>query len=95
MPLGHAIDATRVARLKREGYIVVCETIPSDITPENRVILAWPSDWGPVHHGDSVNKDRHHADGSGREPRLLPEDMTIWPRLMLPESPWKRFAVHK
>lgn len=37
-----AMDATRVARLRAAGYRVFTQTIPSDITPKNRLILAEP-----------------------------------------------------
>ena len=36
-----AIDATRVARLKSQKYSVRTQKIPSEITPKNRLILAW------------------------------------------------------
>jgi len=38
-----AIDTTRVERLKKNGYSVTTRTIPVDITPKNRLILAEPS----------------------------------------------------
>lgn len=38
-----AIDATRVARLRASGYDVSTQTIPADITPENRLVIARPS----------------------------------------------------
>lgn len=37
-----AIDATRAARLRAHGYRVYTQTIPSDITPKNRLLLAAP-----------------------------------------------------
>jgi len=37
-----AIDATRVARLRAEGFRVRTGTIPADITPENRLLIAEP-----------------------------------------------------
>ncbi len=37
-----AIDATRVARLRAEGYVVHTQRIPADITPENRLVIAAP-----------------------------------------------------
>lgn len=37
-----AMDATRVARLRAHGYRVFTQTIPDDITPKNRLILAAP-----------------------------------------------------
>lgn len=41
MPL--AVDATRVARLRAAGYAVFTQTIPAQITPENRLILGVPA----------------------------------------------------
>jgi len=38
-----AVDATRVARLRDRGYRVYTQTIPSDITPKNRLLLAEPA----------------------------------------------------
>ena len=37
-----AVDATRVARLRQAGYRVQTMRIPEDITPKNRLLLAWP-----------------------------------------------------
>ncbi|MGE4578523.1 MAG: methyltransferase [Desulfuromonadales bacterium] len=37
-----ALDATRAARLSRQGYRVHTQTIPADITPKNRLLLAEP-----------------------------------------------------
>ncbi len=37
-----AIDATRVARLHAAGYRVHTQTIPAEITPKNRLLLAEP-----------------------------------------------------
>ena len=37
-----AVDATRVARLHGAGYRVLTATIPADITPKNRLLMAWP-----------------------------------------------------
>lgn len=37
-----AVDATRVARLRAGGYRVYTQTIPVEITPENRLLLAAP-----------------------------------------------------
>lgn len=37
-----AIDATRVAWLRAQGYRVVTQLIPSTITPKNRLLLAEP-----------------------------------------------------
>jgi SAM-dependent methyltransferase len=38
-----AMDATRVARLRAHGYRVYTLTIPHDITPKNRLLLAEPA----------------------------------------------------
>jgi len=37
-----AIDATRVARLRTQGYRVFTQVIPGDITPKNRLLMAAP-----------------------------------------------------
>jgi hypothetical protein len=37
-----AMDVARVARLRSQGYRVVTHTIPHDITPKNRLLLAEP-----------------------------------------------------
>jgi hypothetical protein len=42
LPLPLAVDATRVARLRAEGYDVFTQTIPAEITPHNRLILGVP-----------------------------------------------------
>ncbi len=42
MSLPLAIDATRVARLRARNYSVHAQGIPSDITPQNRLLLAMP-----------------------------------------------------
>ena len=39
MDLALAIDATRVSRLRRDGYQVWTQTIPGAITPKNRLLL--------------------------------------------------------
>ncbi len=39
-----AMDVTRVARLRGLGYRVYTQTIPSDITPKNRLLMAEPAD---------------------------------------------------
>ncbi len=38
-----AIDATRAAKLRAHGYKVYTQTIPPDITPKNRLLLAEPA----------------------------------------------------
>ena len=37
-----AMDAARAARLRAQGYRVVTQLIPSEITPQNRLLLAEP-----------------------------------------------------
>lgn len=37
-----AIDMTRAARLRASGYAVYTQTIPAEITPKNRLLLAEP-----------------------------------------------------
>jgi hypothetical protein len=37
-----AIDATRALALRTRGYHVRTQTIPADITPKNRLLMAWP-----------------------------------------------------
>jgi hypothetical protein len=37
-----AMDVTRAARLRAAGYRVVTQTIPAEITPKNRLLLAEP-----------------------------------------------------
>jgi len=37
-----AMDAARVARLRAQGYRVITQLIPEDITPKNRLLLAEP-----------------------------------------------------
>lgn len=38
-----AVDATRVTRLRASGYRVYTQTIPAEITPKNRLLLAEPA----------------------------------------------------
>jgi len=38
-----AIDTTRAARLRGHGYTVHTQTIPTTITPKNRLLLAEPA----------------------------------------------------
>lgn len=38
-----AMDAARVARLRTQGYRVYTQTIPGDITPKNRLLIAEPA----------------------------------------------------
>ncbi|HCZ33696.1 MAG TPA: methyltransferase domain-containing protein [Holophagaceae bacterium] len=39
-----AMDATRAARLRSQGYRVFTQLIPGDITPKNRLLMAEPED---------------------------------------------------
>lgn len=43
-----AMDAVRVARLRSQGYRVFTQTIPGDITPKNRLLMAEPGEGGPL-----------------------------------------------
>jgi hypothetical protein len=44
MDLALAVDVTRVARLRAEGYAVTTQTIARAITAKNRLLLGAPSD---------------------------------------------------
>jgi hypothetical protein len=44
MDLALAVDATRVARLRAEGYAVTTQTVPRAITAKNRLLLGDPRD---------------------------------------------------
>jgi hypothetical protein len=46
-----AMDAARVARLRSRGYRVYTQTIPGDITPKNRLLLAEPA-WKWCHDAE-------------------------------------------
>ena len=37
-----AIDVTGTARLRARGYCVITRTIPEEITPKNRLLMAHP-----------------------------------------------------
>jgi hypothetical protein len=39
-----AIDATRAARLRQQGYRIWTKTIPADVTPRNRLLIGVPVD---------------------------------------------------
>ncbi len=47
-----AVDALRAARLHLQGYRVLTQALPSEITPKNRLLLAWP-EAQPVEPGPS------------------------------------------
>jgi len=42
MPPDLAIDATRAARLRQQGYRIWTKTIPADVTPRNRLLIGAP-----------------------------------------------------
>jgi len=42
MDIALAVDVTRAARLRASGYKVMTQTIPAEITPKNRLLLAEP-----------------------------------------------------
>lgn len=48
LPIGLAVDATRVARLRGAGFVVHTTTIPQEITPMNRLLLASPRERPPL-----------------------------------------------
>jgi hypothetical protein len=37
-----AVDAVRARRVAAAGYQTLATTIPADITPQSRLLLAWP-----------------------------------------------------
>jgi hypothetical protein len=39
-----AIDSLRAVRLERQGYRVWTQSIPREITPENRLLLGLPAE---------------------------------------------------
>lgn len=43
MPADLAIDTMRATRLRRQGYRIWTKTIPSDVTPRNRLLIAVPA----------------------------------------------------
>ena len=45
-----AVDVTRAALLRSRGYRVYTQTIPSDITPKNRLLMAEPLCTGKAVH---------------------------------------------
>lgn len=52
LDLSLAVDVRRACRLEREGYRVWTQTIPSDITPKNRLLLgSWGQDVEDVGSG--------------------------------------------
>jgi hypothetical protein len=44
MPADLAIDATRAARLRQQGYRIWTKTIPAEVTPRNRLLIGEPID---------------------------------------------------
>lgn len=54
MPASLAIDATRAARLRAQGYDVFTATIPEEITPKNRLLLGAPHRTSSAQHGESA-----------------------------------------
>jgi hypothetical protein len=42
MPADLAIDATRATRLRQQGYRIWTKTIPAEVTPRNRLLIAVP-----------------------------------------------------
>ena len=54
-----AIDIRRAVRLEKQGYRVWTQTIPAEITPQNRLLLGAPSD------SLSLNRSPSPASGIG------------------------------
>jgi hypothetical protein len=54
-----AMDATRAARLRAQGYRVFTQVIPGDISPKNRLLLAEPASAQPERN----EPDRGHLPG--------------------------------
>jgi len=48
-----AVDATRAARLRHEGFRVHTARIPEEITPKNRLLMAWPAEPTKPHPPDA------------------------------------------
>jgi hypothetical protein len=48
MPADLAIDATRAARLRQQGYRIWTKTIPVEVTPRNRLLIGQPMDGRPI-----------------------------------------------
>jgi hypothetical protein len=44
MDLALAVDATRAARLRADGYTVTTQTVPRAITAKNRLLLGDPGE---------------------------------------------------
>ncbi len=44
MPADLAIDAMRAMRLRQQGYRIWTKTIPAQVTPRNRLLIAVPAD---------------------------------------------------
>ncbi len=44
-----AVDVTRAQRLQAAGYRVVTRKIPGEITPKNRLLIAWPENGRFLH----------------------------------------------
>lgn len=48
MPADLAIDATRAARLRQQGYRIWTKTIPVEVTPRNRLLIGQPVEGRPI-----------------------------------------------
>jgi hypothetical protein len=55
-----AVDATRVARLRAPGLDVHPQTIPAEITPHNRLILAPPPGGLMQKHPETMSREPDH-----------------------------------
>jgi hypothetical protein len=68
-----AVDVVRALRLKAHGYRIRTQSIPSEITPKNRLLIGEPissSDTGIVlgRRAGEVRRDRHTSERTGRAP---------------------------
>mmetsp|Transcript_2631 Transcript_2631/g.9536 ORF Transcript_2631/g.9536 Transcript_2631/m.9536 type:complete len:93 (+) Transcript_2631:699-977(+) len=72
-----AVDVLRVADLKRNDYTTVLELLPQEVTPKNRMIMAYYRHWKRTLNG---LRDSH------------PDNSNAWPKRDLPDSPWKHVS---
>ena len=94
-----AIDLTRARRLARAGFEVRLSTIAPDITPMNRLLVAWPVElsdgpsagW-PEDEGECARSARDGAAcQQGHSTLHAGGTSHALPQVALPESPWARW----
>ena len=83
-----AIDLERALRLRRAGFEVRLSTIPGDITPQNRLIAAWPSEM------QQQQEESAREEQSQQRQQRTPQNGTrdALPPMALAESPWRRYS---